>query len=92
MKYLVLLTIPMVLLQALEGIDLRTLPISTALIVAIVYLWKSYQASLERALVREQEFYSKIIEILSSLNKSMEDLKDGFEKLLNKQKDGNRQD
>lgn len=70
----------MILMQIIEGIDLRTLPLSTALIVAIIYLWKSYQASMERALTREHEFYAKILEALKELKSSIdllhEDIKD----------------
>jgi predicted nucleic acid-binding Zn-ribbon protein len=60
----------MIYLQIISEIDVNKMPLYALLIMAIYYLWKSYQSSIERAINREKEVYDRLEAKLDQLNQN----------------------
>jgi len=58
----------MIYLQIINELDLNKMPLYALLIMAIYYLWKSYQNSIERAINREKEVYDRLETKIDQLN------------------------
>jgi endonuclease IV len=60
----------MIYLQIINELDLNKMPLYALLIMAIYYLWKSYQSSIERSINREKEVYDRLETKLDQLNQN----------------------
>jgi len=58
----------MIYLQIINELDLNKMPLYALLIMAIYYLWKSYQNSIERSINREKEVYDRLETKIDQLN------------------------
>jgi len=58
----------MIYLQIINELDLNKMPLYAILIMAIYYLWKSYQSSIERSISREKEVYDRLEAKIDQMN------------------------
>ena len=58
----------MIYLQIINEFDINKMPLYALLIMAIYYLWKSYQSSIERAINREKEVYERLEAKIDQIN------------------------
>lgn len=58
----------MIYLQIINDLDLNKMPLYALLIMAIYYLWKSYQSSIERSISREKEVYDRLETKIDQMN------------------------
>ncbi len=61
----------MIFLEIINEIDLNKMPLYAILIMAIYYLFKSYQNSIERAINREKEVYDRLESKIDQLNQNL---------------------
>jgi len=58
----------MIYLQIINELDLNKMPLYALLIMAIYYLFKSYQASIDRSISREKEVYDRLEAKIDQMN------------------------
>ena len=58
----------MIYLQIINELDLNKMPLYAILIMAIYYLFKSYQNSIDRSINREKEVYDRLEAKIDQLN------------------------
>jgi len=58
----------MIYLQIINELDLNKMPLYAILIMAIYYLFKSYQNNIDRSINREKEVYDRLEAKIDQLN------------------------